>query len=98
MRILIAEDDPETARLLKALLVKWGYEVTTVRDGAQAWEALQAEGAPPLVILDLMMPYMWGMGWGESFGKPPTGKSCYIILLTTKPRKKDVVAGLAAGA
>lgn len=98
MRILIAEDDPETARLLKALLVKWGYEVTTVRDGAQAWETLQAEGAPPLVILDLMMPYMSGIEVCQKFRETPNCKSCYIILLTAKTSKEDVVAGLAAGA
>ncbi|HEX8775674.1 MAG TPA: response regulator [Pyrinomonadaceae bacterium] len=98
MRILIAEDDPETARLLKALLVKWGYEVMTTRDGAQAWEALQSPGAPPLVILDLMMPYMSGIEVCQRFRETPACQSCYIILLTAKTSKEDVVAGLAAGA
>ncbi|HEX8144728.1 MAG TPA: response regulator transcription factor [Pyrinomonadaceae bacterium] len=98
MRILIAEDDLETARLLKALLVKWGYEVTTTRDGAEAWETLQTEGAPPLVILDVMMPYLTGIELCRKFRETPACTSCYIILLTARTSKEDVVAGLAAGA
>jgi DNA-binding response OmpR family regulator len=98
MRILIAEDDPETSRLLKALLVKWGYEVVATRDGAEALEALQAVDAPSLAILDVMMPYVSGIEMCRRIRQTPERAALYIILLTARTSKEDVVAGLAAGA
>src|SRR4051795_2766295 len=56
MRILIAEDDLVTARLLRALLDSWGFEVVTVTDGISALAVLQTPDAPRLAILDWMMP------------------------------------------
>jgi two-component system cell cycle response regulator len=58
MKILIAEDDPTSRRLLEATLIKWGYEVVVCSDGRQAWEGLRAEGALRFAILDWMMPHM----------------------------------------
>jgi len=98
MRILVAEDDRETARLLKALLDKWGYEVLMVRDGAEAWEELQAESSPGLVILDVMMPSLSGIELCRKVRELPGRASLYIILLTARTGKEDVLAGLAAGA
>jgi len=98
MRILIAEDDPETSRLLRALLVKWGYEVVATRDGREASTALQAEGAPRLAILDVMMPYMSGIEVCQRLRQTPEHAGLYVILLTARTSKDDTVAGLAAGA
>lgn len=98
MRILIAEDDRETARLLKARLVKWGYEVTTARNGAEAWESLQAEGAPQIAILDVMMPSLSGIEVCRRVRQMPSSISLYIILLTARTSTDDIVKGLAAGA
>ena len=56
VRILIAEDDVTSRMLLTRVLENWGYEVTATKDGAEAWEALQAQDAPRLAILDWMMP------------------------------------------
>ena len=52
MRILIAEDDITSRELLKHMLAKWDYEVVVTKDGNEAWEALQAEDAPRLAILE----------------------------------------------
>src|SRR5207247_459148 len=52
MKILIAEDDPVSRRVLEATLLKWGYEVTTTSTGTEAWAGLNAPGAPRLAILD----------------------------------------------
>src|SRR6266480_3319955 len=60
MRILIAEDDVVTARLLRALLDSWGFEVITVTDGISALAVLQTPDAPRLAILDWMMPGLDG--------------------------------------
>ena len=61
MKILIAEDDATSRRMLTALLDKWGYEVIATCDGAHALEALQQPDAPRLAILDWMMPGMDGV-------------------------------------
>jgi len=98
MKILIAEDDPVSRRLLESKLAKWGYEVIVTRDGNEAWQALQAEDAPRIVILDWMMPGMDGVEIcrkvRESTGEP----YLYIILLTALHREEDLVAGMEAGA
>ncbi len=51
MRVLIAEDDPVSRRLLQAALAKWGYEVTVTTNGKEAWEALQSPNAPSLLVM-----------------------------------------------
>ena len=61
MKILVAEDDLVTGRMLETHLVKWGYEVQMVTDGQQAWQILQQENAPRLALLDWMMPEMDGL-------------------------------------
>ena len=56
MRILIAEDDAISARLLETTLMKWGHDVTVVTTGGAAYAALTQPDAPHLAILDWMMP------------------------------------------
>jgi len=60
MRILIAEDDPSSCRILESILNKWGYDVISVNDGYEAWEKLKGHDAPGLAIIDWMMPGMEG--------------------------------------
>ena len=61
MKILVAEDDPTSHRILKTVLEKAGYEVVSCVNGAEAIDALTAEGAPSLAVLDWMMPKMEGI-------------------------------------
>lgn len=56
MNILVAEDDEDSARLLKRILQDAGYDVIMARDGNQAWKVLQRADAPKLAVLDWMMP------------------------------------------
>ncbi|MGO9568599.1 MAG: diguanylate cyclase [Desulfomonilaceae bacterium] len=98
MRILIAEDDPVTRKLLEAHLAKWGHQVVVCSDGAQAWQFLIAEDPPRLVILDWMMPEMDGVTLCGEIRKLEKHPYTYVILLTSKSLKVDVVAGLEAGA
>ena len=98
MKILIAEDDQTSRRILEATLDLFGHEVVVAADGAEAWAALQSVDAPQLAILDWMMPEMDGAEIckrvrAESQPTPP-----YLILLTAKSAKADTVAGLDAGA
>jgi two-component system, cell cycle response regulator len=98
---LVAEDDPVSRRLLEVTLSKWGYEVITCADGQAAWEVLQAPDAPQLVILDWMMPRLDGLQVCKNVRNPderPAEPYIYIILLTAKSQKTDMVTGLEAGA
>lgn len=98
MNILVAEDDPTTRRVLQAMLGKWGYSVSACADGAEAWQTIQETGAPPLVLLDWMMPRMDGLQVCRELRALPQALPTYIILLTACGREEDIVTGLQAGA
>ena len=98
MKVLIAEDDATSRRMLAAVLGKWGYEVTVTSDGAEAWSALQAPEAPPLAILDWMMPGMDGVEVCRNVRALAAENPPYIIMLTSLGAHQDIVTGLDAGA
>lgn len=98
MKVLIAEDDPVSHRLLEATLAKWGYEGVTAADGTEAWRVLGGADAPPLAILDWMMPGMDGIEVCRRVRARTTPTPMYLILLTAKGQRDDVVGGLEAGA
>ncbi len=100
MKILIADDDPIPRRLLQATLAKWGYEVVVARDGNEAWETLQQPDAPRLAILDWLMPGLDGVAVCRKI-RERAGDSApyvYVILLTSRDRREDVLEGMDAGA
>ena len=98
MRILIAEDDSTSRMLLEVTLKRWGHEVLSVADGSAAWEQLKSASAPRLAILDWMMPGIDGSEICRRVRQRDWAPYIYIILLTAKDRKEDVVAGLETGA
>ncbi|HMB31540.1 MAG TPA: HD domain-containing phosphohydrolase [Desulfohalobiaceae bacterium] len=98
MQILIAEDDQISRQTLSQMLQKKGYMVLETCDGLQAWQKLQGKDSPRLLILDIMMPKIDGLELcrkirSNNFDNPP-----YIILLTAKTQKEDIVQGLETGA
>ncbi len=98
MKALIADDDLTYRRMLQALLAKWGYEVLVTSDGDSAWQVLQAPDAPQIAILDWMMPGKDGVEICRQIRESSQSNPKYIILLTSKGGKEDVVSGLDAGA
>lgn len=98
MRVLIAEDDPISRRVLETMLVRWGYETLAASDGAQAWEMLRSPDAPRLAILDWMMPQMSGVDLCRAIRQSPRKEYLYLILLTARGRQEDVIEGMNAGA
>lgn len=98
MRTLIAEDDATTRYLLEATLRHWGYEVIATADGEAAWQELQGEHPPELILLDWKMPRLDGLEVCRRIRSSPRGQVNYVILLTGKGQIQDVVAGLRAGA
>jgi phosphoserine phosphatase RsbU/P len=98
VRILIAEDDAVSRRVLEATLVKWGYEVIVTTDGQQALDALKQPDAPSLAVLDWMMPGLDGSEVCRRAREAVGNRLLYILLLTAKGSKEDLVEGLTAGA
>ena len=98
MRILIAEDDFTSRTVLTAVLKKQGHEVEAKVNGAEAWQAMQQSDAPKLAILDWMMPEMHGPEVVRRVRALQTDRPPYIIMLTIKNDKENIVKGLDAGA
>ena len=84
MKILIADDDPISKRLLEATLSGWGYDVLVTSDGSEAWEAMQQPEAPGLVISDWMMPHMDGLELCRKIRQMEKTGYIYFIILTAK--------------
>ncbi len=98
MPVLIADDSPVSRKILEASLRKWGFQVVSVGNGAQAWEALQREDAPRLAILDWMMPGLSGPEVCALVRQQRRRYYTYLLLLTSRHEKEDVIAGMEAGA
>jgi diguanylate cyclase (GGDEF)-like protein len=98
MKVLIAEDDSISRRMLEAFLVKWGYEVLVAREGEEAWGVLQGNDAPRLAVLDWMMPGRDGIDICQNLRQRKGRPYIYILLLTARGQKEDMVKGLEAGA
>ena len=98
MRILIADDDRVSRRLLEAGLLKAGHEVILAEDGEQAWQALQKDPTIPLAILDWNMPRFTGPEICQRARQIKTDQPPYLILLTSRDARQDIVSGLQAGA
>jgi len=97
-RILIAEDDPVSRRILERLLIKWGYDVTVVPDGTSALRVLETENTPRLAVLDWMMPGMEGAHICQLIRQQTGRPYVYVILLTARREKQDLLKGLELGA
>ena len=98
MQVLIAEDDPISRRVLSTTLEKWGYEVLVTCDGNETWEIIKLDDSPPLAILDWSMPGMTGVEICEKLRKRRREKYVYVILLTVRGQKEDLIKGMQAGA
>ena len=98
MKILIADDEAVSRRILESRLRRWGYDVVVACDGTQAWDALQQPDAPDLAILDWEMPGMDGVEVCRRLRQAGRESYVYVLLLTSRNRGEDVVAGMDAGA
>jgi len=98
MKILVAEDDMVSRKVLTSFLEKWGFEIVAVDNGAKAIEVLKSENAPCFAILDWMMPEKDGTDVCRWVREQKSSQLVYIILLTAKSEKQDIVNGLSAGA
>ena len=98
MKILIAEDDVTSRNILTAVLKKWGYDPLVTENGLAAWNELQRPDAPKMILLDWNMPEPDGLEICRRIRKIESPEPPYIIMLTSRDEKSDIVQGLEAGA
>ncbi len=94
--IVIAEDDPVSRELITSLVAKWGFQSIVTRDGQEAMAALRATDGAAIALLDWMMPGMDGLQICRRVRE--SEKTVYIILLTARGARENIVEGLQAGA
>ncbi len=98
MQIVIAEDDPVSRRLVEHSLRKWGYEPLATAKGNDAWQILDSQNAPKMAILDWGLPGLDGPEICRRVRKQQNSEPVYLILLTGRDAKADILAGFEAGA
>ena len=98
MKVLIADDDATSRCMLQRVLETIGYEVITARDGREALSILGEPMAPQLAILDWVMPRFSGPDICEAIRKENRDRYTYILLLSSKANKADLILGFEAGA
>jgi two-component system cell cycle response regulator len=98
MKILVADDDPTSRRIIEACLTEAGYDVSIAVDGAQALEMIGRPDSPRLLVLDRTMPHVDGLDVCRAIRKSATQPDVYIILLTGKSERQEIAEGFEAGA
>jgi two-component system, cell cycle response regulator len=97
MRILVADDDATSRRIVRIAVERLAHDCQVVADGTQAWEAFQA-GHPDVVICDRMMPGQTGVQLCQNIRAHPSGSNVYLILLTSQGAHDQILEGMEAGA
>lgn len=97
MKVLVAEDSMVMRRLLVGHLKQWEYEVVECVDGAEAWETFQTDSYS-IVITDWVMPNLDGLDLTRRIRDSQRPGYCYVILLTAKTDKEDLITAMEAGA
>jgi serine/threonine protein kinase len=98
MKLLIADDNPVWRKLMQAAVAPWGYRVVVAENGREALAVLQADDPPRLALLDWLMPDIEGVEVCRRIKQDPEHPFTYVILLTSRDREEDMIAGLDAGA
>jgi two-component system, cell cycle response regulator len=99
MQILVVEDSPVYRKLLTSHLEEWGFPFTIAKDGSEAWALLQRPDCPKLVLLDWVLPDIDGVELCQRIRLAGSGSSySYVILLTGKDGKTDMLEAMQAGA
>jgi len=98
VKVLVADDDVIARRFLESALTRWGYEVLAVSSGGEAWRVLSEPAAPPVAVLDWMMPELTGVEVCEKLRAARLPGAPYLIVLTSRGETGDIVRALRAGA
>ncbi len=96
--LLVADDDPVAVAVLSQALAPLGIPTVSAVNGLDAWERFQADVPPTLAVVDWMMPGLDGPGLCRRIRQRPQLARTYVILLTSRDQRADVVEGFDAGA
>jgi PAS domain S-box-containing protein len=97
MRVLIADDDPITLHRLASLIMNWGFDVTKANNGLDAVAILESTPPPDMALLDWEMPGLLGIEVCEKIRKMKDLKNLYVMMITARDEKKDMIRGFQAG-
>ncbi len=97
-RVLIVDDDPILVTILSSVLEKWGYKWESIVNGNHAFKRILEEESPKIIFLDWLIPGMSGIEIIKEVRKREITPRPYIIMLTSKKEKKDIIDALDAGA
>jgi two-component system cell cycle response regulator len=95
--ILVAEDDPVARKILEKTLIKEGHEVVSVENGRKAFDLFKQRFFP-IILTDWMMPEMDGIELCRAVRNHQASGYVFVIILTSKDSKDDIVTGLNSGA
>lgn len=98
MRVLVAEDDAPSSAVLVTRLRQWNFDPIAVPDGVAARALLESADPPPIALLDWMMPGLTGPQVISGARSHERSRTCYMILITARSQKEDLVSGLESGA
>jgi DNA-binding response OmpR family regulator len=98
MKILIAEDQPDTCHTLARSVTGWGYDVVSVGDGKQAWQALQDQESAQIALLDWVLPGMDGLEVCRRVRQCQRLDPIYVLLMSGRTSRDAIIAGLEGGA
>src|SRR5439155_14748749 len=98
MKVLVADDEIVSRRLIETSVRRWGYDVIVASDGIEASQILQGPDAPKLAVLDWLMPGLDGVQLCRQLREQKSDSYTYILLLSAKHTQIDVIQGLEAGA
>jgi len=98
MKALVADSDPDRLRQLEGWLARWGFDVTPVRNGVEAWSRLESQRAPVIAVLAWRMEGMPGIDVCRRLRLQPELPTAYVLLVTDGRDAEDLLDGLNAGA
>jgi DNA-binding response OmpR family regulator len=98
MKVLIAEDDVVSRRVLEVMVARWGYEVVLAGDGEAAWQILQQDSPPEIALLDWIIPGLDGLQVCERTRALDRPEPTYLVILSANASPDDILAGFNAGA
>jgi phosphoserine phosphatase RsbU/P len=98
MKVLVVDDDPAAQRILKLFLERSGYEPLVLSDGSKVLDLVNNAEAPPIIILDWLMPGVDGLEVLKRLRGAKLKDRPYVLMLSSKSSKEDIAAGLDAGA
>ena len=96
--LLMAEDEEDTASLIKFLLERAGYHVVHAPDGRQAQQLIDTMPPPNLILLDIMLPHLSGLQLLPYIRQKADWQRVPIVMLTADSSEHDIQQALAAGA